>query len=173
MLGVGALVVVALVVVLIGVTGGSSKTHTTTDTAASGTHTTGTSTTPATSTTSPQVQVVSQSNLNPPSGHGTAKGVGVVVKAGNAYGIIIEAQNLAPNNKNAYAAWLSNSPADSLRLGFVGQAVKNGKLEVASRLPANAGHYKQLLLTLETQATPKVPGTVVLQGPFHGVPTTS
>jgi hypothetical protein len=173
MLGVGAIMVVALVVFLIAITGGSSKTHSPTDTAASGTHTTGTSTTPAASTTSPQVQVVSQSNLNPPGGHGAAKGVGVVVKAANAYGIIIEAQNLPPNNKNAYAAWLSNSPADSLRLGFVGQAVKNGKLEVASRLPANAGHYKQLLLTLETQAQPKVPGTVVLQGPFHGVPTTS
>jgi hypothetical protein len=170
MLGVGAIVVVALVVFLTGITGGSSKTHSATDTAASGTHSTGTSTTPATSTTSPQVQVVSQSNLNPPSGHGAAKGVGVVVKAGAAYGIIIEAQNLPANNKNAYAAWLSNSPADSLRLGFVGQPVKNGKLEVASRLPTNAGHYGQLLLTLETQAQPKVPGTVVLHGPFHGVP---
>jgi Sigma-70, region 4 len=172
LLGVGALVVVALVVLLIGITGGSSRTHSPTDTAASGTHPTGTSTTPATSTTSPQVQAVSQSNLNPPDGHGTAKGVGVVVKAGNAYGIIIEAQNLPPNNRNAYAAWLYNSPADALRLGFVGQAVKNGKLQVASPLPANAGHYKQLLLTLETQTNPKFPGTVVLQGPFSGVPAT-
>jgi hypothetical protein len=173
MLGVGAIVVVALVVFLIAITGGSSKTHSPTDTVATGTHPTGTSTTPATSTTSPQVQVVSQSNLNPPpGGHGAAKGVGVVVKAAKAYGIIIEAQNLPANNHNAYAAWLYNSPADALRLGFVGQAVKNGKLEVASPLPTNAGHFRQLLLTLETQAQPKVPGTVVLQGPFHGVPAT-
>ena len=170
MLGVGALDVVALVVVLIGITGGSSKTHTTTDTAASGTHTTGTSTTPATSTTSPQVQVVSQSNLNPPGGHGAAKGVGVVVKAANAYGIIIEGQNLPANNRNAYAAWLYNSPTDALRLGFVSQPVKNGKLQVGSPLPANAGHYKQLLLTLETETKPKSPGTIVLQGPFSGPP---
>jgi hypothetical protein len=49
---------------------------------------------------------------------------------------------------------------------------KTGKLEVASPLPANAGHYKQLLLTLETQTKPKSPGTVVLQGPFSGVPAT-
>jgi hypothetical protein len=169
MLGVGALIVVALVVFLIEITGGSSGTHSTTGTVASRTHPGGTANTP-TSTTSPQVQVISQSNLNPPNGTGQAKGVGVVVKAGRAYGIIIEAQNIPANNHNAYAAWLSNSPTDALRLGFVGQPVKNGKLEVASPLPASAGHYTQLLLTLETQAKPKVPGTVVLQGSLHGVP---
>jgi hypothetical protein len=155
------------------ITSGSSSTHSSTGTVASGTHPSGTSSTASTSTTSPQVQVVSQSNLNPPGGKGSAKGVGVVVKANKAYGIIIEAQRLPPNNHNAYAAWLSNSATDNLRLGFVGQPVgKTGKLEVASPLPANAGHYKQLLLTLETQTKPKSPGTVVLQGPFQGVPAT-
>jgi hypothetical protein len=43
---------------------------------------------------------------------------------------------------------------------------------VGSVLPANAGNFKQLLLTVETQSDPKTPGTIVLEGPFKGVPAT-
>lgn len=180
MLGVGALVVVALVVVLVIAIGGGSSKHTTSTPAASGPATTNTGTgtgtgttggTTSTSTTTPKAQVVGQSNLNPPSGTGAAKGVGIVVKEGSAYGIVIEAAHMAPNNKNAYAAWLYNSPSDAYRLGFVNPPVgKAGTLQVGSPLPANAGRFKQLLLTLETQANPKSPGTIVLQGSFSGVP---
>jgi Sigma-70, region 4 len=171
---IGAVVVVAVVVVLVLVIGGGSNKHPSGTTAASGTTpaTTGTSgARTSTSTTTPKAQVVSQSNLNPPSGSGPAKGVGIVVKEGNAYGIVIEAAHVAPNNKNAYAAWLYNSPSDAYRLGFVSPPVgKSGTLQVGSTLPANAGRFKQLLLTLETQSNPKAPGTIVLQGPFTGVP---
>ena len=108
--------------------------------------------------------------MNPPSGTGNAKGVSVVVKAGSAYGIIVEAQGLAPNSHNAYAVWLSNSPTDSARVGFVNTPVgKNGKLQTEGALPTNAAHFKNLLLTLETSATPKVPGQVILQGALKGV----
>jgi len=172
MLGVGALVVVAVVVVLVALlSGGSSPKHSPTTVASS---TTRTSTAGSTGTSTAQAQIVGQVNLNPPSGNSsTAKGVGLVVKDGNAYGLIIEAQNVAPNNHNAYAAWLYNSPTDSLRLGFVNPAVgKTGKLQVGSALPTNAGHYTELLLTLETQSNPKTPGTIVLEGPFKGVPAT-
>lgn len=165
MLGVGALIVVAIVVVLIVVLGGgSSKQHTSSTPAASGG--TGTSTTATTGTTAGKAQVVAQSNLNPPGG-GQAKGVGFVVKEGSAYGIVIEAAHIPPNSHNAYAAWLYNSPSDAYRLGFVNPAVgKSGTLQVGSPLPATAGRFKQLLVTLETQSNPKSPGTIVLQGPF-------
>jgi hypothetical protein len=174
MLGVGALVVVAVVVVLLALlNGGGSSKHSPSTAAASSppatntTGTTSTSGTGATSTTTPKAQVVGQSNLNPPGGSSKAKGVAFVVKEGNAYGIVIEADNVAPNNHNAYAAWLYNSSTDAYRLGFVSPAVgKTGKLEVGSPLPTNAAHYKQLLLTLETQSNPKSPGTIVVQGPF-------
>ncbi|HUA46399.1 MAG TPA: sigma factor-like helix-turn-helix DNA-binding protein [Solirubrobacteraceae bacterium] len=187
MLGVGALVVVGLVVVLVVLlSGGSSPKHSpttaastpprtsTTGTTGTSSGTTGTST-GTTGTSTGQAQIVGQVNLNPPSGStGTAKGVALVVKDGSAYGIIIEAQNVAPNSHNAYAAWLYNSSTDSLRLGFVNPAVgKTGKLQVGSALPANAGHYKELLLTLETQSNPKTPGTIVLEGAFKGVPASS
>jgi hypothetical protein len=180
MLGVGVLVVVAVVVVLLNVIGGGSSKHPSTPATAAGAPASPSSTTSAsgtgtsasgtgsTSGTTPKAQVVGQSNLNPPGGKGQAKGVAFVVKEGTAYGIVMEAANVAPNNHNAYAAWLYNSPTDAYRLGFVSSPVgKSGKLEVGSpTLPANAGHYKQLLLTLETQSNPKSPGTIVLQGPF-------
>jgi hypothetical protein len=181
-LGVGAIVVVAVVVVLVSLlSGGSSPKHSsstvastpagTSSTATTGT--TGTTGTATTGTSTSQAQVVGQVNLNPPSGSGAAKGVGLVVKDGSAYGIVIEAQGVAPNNHNAYAAWLYNSSTDTVRLGFVNPAVgKTGKLQVGSGLPTNAGHYKELLLTLETASNPKTPGTIVLEGPFKGVPAT-
>src|SRR6202012_1119142 len=98
------------------------------------------------SSTTPKAQVVGQSNLNPPKSGSQAKGVGFVVKEGNAYGIVIEAAHVAPNSHNAYAAWLYNSPTASYRLGFVSPPVgKTGQLQVGSPLPTNASHYKQLL----------------------------
>lgn len=192
---VGAIVVVVVVVVLVVVlSSGSSNKPTSGTTAAAdgttapaatgaptgttGTTVTGTGTTGTTGTTGPtsgttsatSAKVVAQINMNPPSGTGSAKGVSVVVKAGSAYGIIVEAQGLAPNSHNAYAVWLSNSPTDSARVGFVNTPVgKNGRLQTEGPLPSNAAHYKNLLLTLETSATPKVPGQIILQGALKGV----
>ena len=184
MLGVGVLVVVAVVVLLLNVIGGSSSKHTTstpaasattTGTATTGTGTTGTGAGTGTGTTGSNAQVVAQTNLNPPAGTSSqAKGVAFVVKEGTAYGIVIEAAHVPPNSHNAYAAWLYNSPTDAYRIGFVSPLVgKSGQLQVGSPLPTNAGHFKQLLLTLETQSNPKSPGQIVLEGPFKGVPATS
>jgi hypothetical protein len=176
LLGLGVLVVVAVIVVLLVVLApGSSSKHPSSTTAASGTTPGATTSTSATSTTGSNAQVVAQTNLNPPSGStSAAKGVAFVVKEGTAYGIVVEGAHVPPNSHNAYAAWLYNSATDAYRLGFVNPLVgKSGQLRVGSPLPANAGHFKQLLLTLETENNPKSPGTVVLQGPFKGVPATS
>jgi hypothetical protein len=168
MLAVGTLVVIALVVFLIVIlSGGSSTKH---SSAASTARPAGTSA-GSTSTSKTSAQVVAQINLNPPSGSGPSKGVAFVVKDGSAYGIIIQAQHVAPNSHNAYAVWLYNSPTDSVRVGFVNPGVgTKGQLQTGGALPANAGHFKQLLLTVETQSNPKSPGTIVLEGPFRGVP---
>ena len=173
MLGAGALVGVAVVVVLIAaLSGGSPKQSSTA--AASGSRPAAASSTATTSGTAAQAQVVAQINLNPPTGAGSTRGVGFVVKDGSAYGIIIRAQQVPPNNHNAYAAWLFNSPSDTYRLGFVNPGVgKNGQLQTGGVLPASAGRFRQLLLTLETQTNPKSPGTIVLAGQFKGVPASS
>lgn len=169
MLIAGALIVVLVVVaLLVLLSGSSSSKHSSSTSAAARGGAAGTTGTSSTSSTSQQPKVVTQNNLNPPNGSTSgAKGIGFVVKLGSAYGIVIEAQQVAPNNHNAYAAWLYNSPTDAYRLGFVSPAVgKNGRLEVGSTLPANAAHFRQLLLTAETQGNPKSPGPIVLQGPF-------
>jgi hypothetical protein len=49
---------------------------------------------------------------------------------------------------------------------------KTGEFQVGSALPTNAGRFKQLLITVETQSNPKSPGTTLLQGAFKGVPAT-
>jgi hypothetical protein len=71
---------------------------------------------------------------------------------------------------NAYAVWLYNSASDAHFLGFVNPGVgTNGKLSTAGGLPANASHYKQLIVTVETIAHPKAPGTIILSGPLTGL----
>ena len=66
--------------------------------------------------------------------------------------------------------WLYNSPTDAKILGFVNPGVsQTGKLSTAGGLPANASHYKHLIVTLETSANPKVPGTIILQGTLTGL----
>jgi len=175
---VGTIVVVLVVVVLIAVlSGGKSNKSSSTGTVAAGTTSTASTTTPSggtgttgtgtTGTSTVKPKVIGQVNMNPPSGTGAAKGAALVVQEGTSTGIILEASGLQPNSHNAYAVWLSNTPTDSTRLGFVNQAVgKNGRLETGGALPANATHYTKLLLTLETQNAPKTPGPVVLQGAF-------
>jgi hypothetical protein len=51
----------------------------------------------------------------------------------------------------------------------VQQAVtSNGRLQTAGRLPSNASHFKQILVTLQTGPANK-PGKIVLQGTLSGV----
>ncbi len=170
LLGLGGLAVVAaVVVVIVLVTGGSGAKHTTT--AASTPAATSTPTTTGTTSTT-ATRVLGQINLSPPSGGSSqAKGIAEVLAQGKTHGIAIVAQGVSPNTKHdAYAVWLYNSSADAELLGFVNPGVgTNGRISTASPLPTNASHFKQLVVTLETQAHPKQPGTIVLQGPLSGV----
>jgi hypothetical protein len=167
LLGGAVLVVAAVIAALVasGGGGGSKKTSAATPPA-----TTATAATPQPGSTNSQV--LAQINLNPPSG-GSAKGVAEVVRQQGRVGVAIVAQSLTPNSKNppnAYAVWLYNSPSDAHILGFVNPPVgNNGRLQTAGPLPSNAGHYHQLLITLENQSNPKTPGTIVLQGTLSGV----
>jgi hypothetical protein len=61
--------------------------------------------------------------------------------------------------------WLYNSPGDAQLLGFVSPGVgKARRLSTVGRLPANASHFKKMLVTLETRANPMTPGQIVLRG---------
>ena len=170
------MVIVAAIVVILLSSGGSSKpsntvashsasTPATSNAAAAG----GSTTTSATSST----KVVAQINLTPPSGKSKTAGIAEVLKEGNADGIAVVAQNVPANTKkppDAYAVWLYNSASDSHLLGFVNPGVgANGRLSTAGGLPANASHYKQLIVTRETHASPKTPGPIILQGSLTGL----
>jgi anti-sigma-K factor RskA/sigma-70-like protein len=160
----GALIAVIVVVVVIAlVSGGSSNSSSSSTAAANGT--TPTSSTPTTGTTA---KPIAQVNLVSPTGSKKTAGIAEVVKQGTNTGLVIVAQGVPANTSHdAYAVWLYNSPSDDHILGFVNPGVKStGKLQTAGVLPTNASHFKQLLVTLETQAKPKGPGKIVLQGPL-------
>jgi hypothetical protein len=171
--GVVAVAIVVLLVVLL--SGGSSgKKPSTTAAKTPASSTSASSTTSTTSTTSSTAaRVIAQINLTPPTGGSKAAGIAEVLKEGANNGIAIVGQNVPPNATkppNAYAVWLYNSPTDAHILGFVNPGVgKNGRLSTAGGLPANASHYKQLIVTVETQANPKTPGTIILQGALTGL----
>jgi Sigma-70, region 4 len=163
LLGLLALAVIVAVVVVLVTSGGSG--HKTTSASASTTS----STTSTGSTSSPQI--IGQINLNSPSSGSKAAGLAELFKRGATVGILIAAQNVIPNTKHdAYAVWLFNSRSDSHLLGFVNPGVgSNGRLSTAGALPANAGHFKQLLVTRESARNPKQPGTIVLEGALTGL----
>ncbi|HWE08053.1 MAG TPA: sigma-70 region 4 domain-containing protein [Solirubrobacteraceae bacterium] len=172
-----ALAVVAVAVVLFFVlrSNGNSPNHraaatppagsTTSAGSASSTTTSATSSTPA--------KVVAQINLTPPHTGSKTAGIAEVLNEGASQGVAIVAQNVPPNSTkppNAYAVWLYNSPSDAQILGFVNPGVgSNRRLSTAGALPSNARHYKKLIVTVETTAKPKSPGTVILQGPLTGI----
>lgn len=161
-----ALVVIVVAVVLVAMSGGGKKASATTSIASTPT-TTPPSGSSTGSTTTPQV--LRQINLSSPAApQSKTSGLADVLKQGNIDGIAIVAQNVTPNTKHdAYAVWLYNSPTDSHLLGYVNPGVgTNGRLSTAGPLPSNASHYTQLIVTLETQSNPRVPGKIVLQGAF-------
>lgn len=160
LLGLLAAVAIALVLVLVVFTGGSSRRSGHRAASAAGGRTT------RASSSSPKL--LGQVNLKPPGGGKSPAGLAYVVSVQNQVGMLIAAEGLAPNTKHPadyYALWLYNSPSDNRLLGFVTPAVgKNGQFRVPTQLPTDAAHFRTLLVTLETTASPKRPGRIVLQG---------
>ena len=167
LLGGGAAVIIAIVVAIILITGGSSSKKTTSTAANVPTTTASQSTTTSTSASSTgTIKPLAQVNLTSPQAGSKTKGIAIVVRQGATTAIELAAQAVPANTSHdAYAVWLYNSPTDATLLGFVNPGVKSdGVLRTLGRLPANASHFKQLLVTRETQAKPHAPGAIVLQG---------
>ena len=164
----GVLLIAVVVVAVLLLTGGGSS-HKPTPTGASVPTTTSAptgTTTATTSTSTATAKPIAQVNLLSPDGAKTPAGVAVIVKQGTTTGLVIRAQGVPANTgHDAYAVWLYNSPSDTHILGFVNPGVTATKvLQTAGPLPANAAHFKQLLVTFETQGKPKGPGKIILQG---------
>jgi Sigma-70, region 4 len=133
-----------------------------------------TSGTTPTTTDSTASQVLAQVNLRSPSGRGDALGAAQIVRRGGTLGVIMQGQGLPKcGRKFAYGVWLYNSPTDARILGFVNSdkpsfdtcLTTGNKLVAISGLPANASHYRHLIVTRETGSSqPTRPGTIVLRG---------
>lgn len=170
LIGVAVVIVAVVLVVVLG-SGGSKHKVASTPTSASTPAASASSTTTASSSTTPKV--VSQVNLTPTTTGSKAAGIAEVLDEGSAYGIAIVAQDVPPNTThppNAYAVWLYNSPTDAHFLGFVNPGVtSSGRLSTAGGLPSNASRYQRLVITVETSATPKAPGPIIMEGTLTGV----
>jgi hypothetical protein len=170
LIGVAVVIVAVVLVVVLG-SGGSKPKVASTPTSASTPAASASSTTTAASSTTPKV--VSQVNLTSTTAGSKAAGIAEVLDEGSAYGVAIVAQDVPPNTThppNAYAVWLYNSPTDAHFLGFVNPGVtSSGRLSTAGGLPSNASRYKQLVITVETSATPKTPGQIIMEGTLTGV----
>jgi hypothetical protein len=159
LLGIAAAVALALVLVFVVFSGSNTHKHP----AATAHRGTTTSTTAAANS----AKLVSRITLTPPAGGSSRVGLAEIISLQGKTGVAIAAQGLAPNRKrppNYYAVWLSNGATSSEIVGFAAAVTSNGLLRTAGALPTNASNYHKLLITLETTATPKAPGTVVLEG---------
>jgi hypothetical protein len=115
-----------------------------------------------------KAHVVYQLDLYSPVGDKTRTGLAEVIKDGKSLTLVIVAAGIPANTAaNAYAVWLYNSPASEQLLGFDDTRVgTTHRLQIETPVTAADKVYKNLLITIETQTSPKVPGDVILQGAF-------
>jgi hypothetical protein len=162
LIGLGVLAVAAVIVIVIAAVssgGSSSSSHTTSSAARS-------------SSTAPTPTALARVKLTATAKGSKAQGAAEVFAQSNARYLALVAQNLTANvttaaNHNYYAVWLYNSASDTRLLGFAQPVTANGVLRtLGGPLQSGDSHFKQLLLTLETQAHPRTPGSVILSGPI-------
>jgi Sigma-70, region 4 len=166
---VAAIIAVVVIIIVNHNSGGSDN--------ASATQTTSTpattaSTTPSTTSTTPVVPKA-QINLNALQTGSKAVGLAQVVTQGGQEAIALAAQHVAPNQNNAYAVWLYSSQNDAKFLGWINSQVgSNGQFTALippGSLPANAKHFKYLVVSLEPvsqnqKTAPSKPTQLILRG---------
>lgn len=103
--------------------------------------------------------------LRPPGG-GSAVGLLEVLSEGTKRAFYLVAEHVAPTRGFFYALWLYNSPTSEEPLGKAPAVGTNQHLEGGALLPANAGNFREVLLTRETSTHATHPGPIVLRGRF-------
>ncbi len=172
---------IAVAVVLVALLSGGSATHNTTtgrqsnstlaSNAGSSSQQSATAAQTQTSSTSSaaKVDILGQVNLlSQDPAYASAVGVAQIVRVGAQTGLVLVAQAMPANPAGEfYAVWLSSAPTESRLLGFVQERLtKTGDLRGDTVLQSTDSRYTKLLVTLETQSHPTVPGKVVLEGAF-------
>lgn len=153
----GAIVVAIVVaVVLLSSGGGSHKKSTAAKTSSSAAA--------KTTTTGPTIdQRLTLKSTNPRS---RSLAVVAILSEAGKRAFYIAAEHLPPSKGFYYAIWLYNSPTSSEALSRSPAVGSSERLTGGALLPANAGEYREMLLTRETSSKPARPGHVVLRGPF-------
>lgn len=164
-----ALVVIIVVAVILITSGGGSHKASSTKTDSTAGTTTSTPSTSATSSTSTQAgkpTVNKQIPLTSPEPNSKTVGLVEVLSEGSKRAFYIAAEHLPPSSGFFYAVWLYNSPTSSAPLGRIPPVSSKGQAQGGALLPANAGDYREILLTRETNSKATQPGPVVLSGAF-------
>jgi hypothetical protein len=89
-----------------------------------------------------------------------------ILSEGNKRAFYIQAEHIPATKHFFYAIWLYNSHTSALPLSKSPPVGRSHKLAGAAALPENAGSYREILLTKETNQHPTHPGHVVLRGAF-------
>jgi hypothetical protein len=112
--------------------------------------------------------LLAQVSLRSPAGGRPPQGIAQIYKSthGDLLSLTLSGvRQTAP--RNAYAVWLYRTPHAARLLGFITQhRGRGGTLRTSGVLPSNAGRYRQILVTLETQTRPTTPGKIILNGPL-------
>src|SRR3954453_16761381 len=160
----GAAVIVAVALILIIRSGGDHNND----------NGTANTSTPKTSTTSTNAQpsVDKQINLKPRTGSPSkALGVLLFISQGDTKLLAVRAQGLRPTTQHRfYAVWLTGDNVAAKALGFApavpATGANKGKLAFLNPIPSGTNGYNRFVITVESQKSPKKPGTTVLQGPW-------
>ena len=159
-----ALAVILAAVIIIIVNGGFGGGSSSSDSGAVSA-TTSARVTSSTATSTAQPRIEAQINFTPTDSSSHALAVANIIAQGNLKAFALSAQGLAPTSGFAYAVWLYNSESDAKLLGFIDQQVtSNGQAKAIGSLPADAAHYREMVITRETAPRPTQPGPLVLTG---------
>ena len=119
--------------------------------------------TPTSSATTATLRPIQDSGGRPmPNGH-----IDIAADGGRRQ-LTVAAANLPPERshpRQAYAVWLFNSRRDAALLGFVVPPVgQSGRFESHRDLSAQAGRYREIVVTLESANQSRPEGPIFLRG---------
>lgn len=113
--------------------------------------------------------LLAQVSLRSPGGGRTPEGIAQIYKSTHSDSFSLTLSGVRPiAPHNAYAVWLCNTIHAARLLGFITPHLgRAGTLTTSGILPSDAGRYRQILVTLETQARANTPGKIILSGPLR------
>jgi Sigma-70, region 4 len=104
--------------------------------------------------------------LRSPNPGSTTVAVVEILAEGGKRAFYLAAENLPPSRGFYYLIWLYNSPTSSEALSRSPTVGSNEKLAGGALLPANAGNYREMIITRETSSHPTHPGPIAMRGAF-------